>query len=62
MCFSVGVGRNALPWFQPSDSGKEIVLHQGARVASDAPKWPGSRVSLPYRRFLPLRHRQIWAH
>ena len=26
MCFSVGVGRNALPWFQPSDSGKEIVL------------------------------------
>ena len=26
MCFSVGVGRNALPWFQPSASGKEIVL------------------------------------
>jgi hypothetical protein len=26
MCFSVGVGRNALAWFQPSDSGKEIVL------------------------------------
>ena len=26
MCFSVGVGINALPWFQPSDSGKEIVL------------------------------------
>ena len=26
MCFSVGVGINALPWFQPSASGKEIVL------------------------------------
>ena len=26
MCFFVGVGRNALPWFQPSASGKEIVL------------------------------------
>jgi len=26
MCFSVGVGRNALAWFQPSASGKEIVL------------------------------------
>ena len=26
MCFSVGLGINALLWFQPSDSGKEIVL------------------------------------
>ena len=26
MCFSVGVGRNALPLFQPLASGKEIVL------------------------------------
>ena len=26
MCFSVGLGINALPWFQPSASGKEIVL------------------------------------
>jgi len=26
MCFFVGVGRNALLWFQPSASGKEIVL------------------------------------
>jgi len=25
MCFSVGVGSNALPWIQPLDSGKEIV-------------------------------------
>ena len=31
MCFSVGVGRNALPWFQPSASGKEIVASGGAR-------------------------------
>ena len=26
MCFSVGLGINALLWFQPSASGKEIVL------------------------------------
>ena len=26
MLFSVGVGRNAPPWYQPSGSGKEIVL------------------------------------
>jgi hypothetical protein len=31
MCFSVGVGINALPWFQPSDSGKEIVLRPWPR-------------------------------
>jgi hypothetical protein len=30
MCFSVGVGRNALLWFQPSDSGKEIVFWPSA--------------------------------
>jgi hypothetical protein len=32
MCFSVGVGRNALPWFQPSASGKEIVLRPLTRL------------------------------
>ena len=26
MCFSIDVSSNALPWFQPSDCGKEIVL------------------------------------
>ena len=31
MCFSVGVGSNALAWFQPSASGKEIVASGGAR-------------------------------
>jgi hypothetical protein len=25
-CFSIGAGINALPWFQPLASGKEIVL------------------------------------
>ena len=54
MLFSVGVGRNAPPWYQPSGSGKEIVFepleaafvdsqHPAVHVASDAPEWFGSR-------------------
>mgnify|MGYP005625694207 FL=1 len=31
MCFSVGVRSNALLWFQPSGSGKEIVLRPWPR-------------------------------
>jgi hypothetical protein len=34
MCFSVGLGINALLWFQPSASGKEIVLRPWPRPLS----------------------------
>ena len=34
MLFSVGVGRNAPPWYQPSGSGKEIVLSRLKRRLS----------------------------